>query len=206
MYVREAHPVPESAPCGSTVDMGWSHASANTRSSAERAQRARWLANDFNLNFPWIIDDMDDTMHSDFWPFGFYVGWLVDCDGTVLLHEPWGWSTPATQWCELPLADFDDLEAYLDAYLASPPPCYRGVEDSPNISIVPAAAHTKGIAGSKWATDLSIDRQSDRRSGDAAGLAGGRDRRGAVIGVHIRIGIRAGSKVKRFRLPTPANS
>jgi len=161
MYVREAHPVPAFAPCGSTVDIGWSHASANTRSSAERAQRARWLANDFNLNFPWIIDDMDDTMHSDFWPFGFYVGWLVDCDGTVLLHEPWGWATPSTQWCGLPLADFENLEAYLDAYLASPPPCYRGPEDSPSVSIIPAAAHTRGIARSNWVTDLSIANPSD---------------------------------------------
>jgi len=161
MYVREAHPNPQFAPCGSTADMGWSHASADTVSSAERAQRARWLANDFNLNFPWIIDDIDDSMHSDFWPFGFYVGWLVDCDGTVLLHEPWGWATPTTQWCDLPLADFDILEDYLDAYLASPPPCYRGVEKGPNVSIVPAAAHTEGIAGSKWVTDLSIANPSD---------------------------------------------
>jgi hypothetical protein len=161
MYVREAHPNPARAPCGSTADLGWEHASGNTRSKAERAQRARWLGKDRNLNFPWIIDDMDDTMFWEFWPFGFYVGWLIDCDGTVLLHEPWGWATSNTQWCDLPLADFDDLDAFLEAYLASPPPCYRGVVDGPRVSVVPAAAHTRGVAGSRWVTDLSVANPGD---------------------------------------------
>ncbi len=155
-YVREAHPNPGRAPCGSTEDLGWSHESGNTRSVGERAQRARWLADDYNLSFPWIIDDMDDTIFSDYWPFGFYVGWFIDCDGTVLLNEPWGWATPFTQWCDLPLADFDDLEATIDAYLASPPPCYRGVEPKRSVSVVPAVAHVRGTAGSNWVTDLSI--------------------------------------------------
>ena len=156
MYSREAHPDPERAPCGSTADLGWAHDSGITRSQAERAQRARWLGRDYDLNFPWIIDDTDDTMFFDFWPYGFYVGWLIDCDGKVLLQEPWGWATSDTQWCGLPLADFDDLDAYLEDYLASPPPCYRGVVDSNHVFVVPAAAHTRGAAGSQWVTDLTI--------------------------------------------------
>ena len=160
-YVREAHPNPARAPCGATEDLGWEHASDNTRSRAERAQRARWLGKDFNLNFPWIIDDIDDTMFFEFWPYGFYVGWLIDCDGTVLLHEPWGWATSNSQWCDLPLADFDDLDAFLEAYLASPPPCFRGVVDGPQVSVVPAAAHTKGAGHTQWVTDLSVANPGD---------------------------------------------
>jgi hypothetical protein len=163
-YVREAHPNPARAPCGSTEELGWEHASGTTRSRAERAQRARWLAKDFNLNFPWIIDDLDDTMFFEFWPHGFYVGWLIDCDGTVLLHEPWGWATSNTQWCGLPLADFDDLDAFLESYLASPPPCYRGVVDGPQVSVVPAVAHTKGAARTQWVTDLSIANPGDNEA------------------------------------------
>ena len=160
-YVREAHPNPARAPCGSTEDLGWEHASGNTRSRAERAQRARWLGKDRNLDFPWIIDDLDDTMFWELWPYGFYVGWLIDCDGTVLLHEPWGWATSNTQWCDLPLADFDDLDAFLEAYLVSPPPCYRGVVGDPQVSVVPAVAHTRGAAGSRWVTDLSAANPGD---------------------------------------------
>jgi len=156
MYVREAHPDPDHAPCGSTQGLGWTHASGVTLSRAERAQRARWLSKDLDLNFPWIIDDVDDTWFSEYWPYGFYVGWLIDCDGKVLLQEPWGWSTPETQWCDLPLASFDFLGEFLNGYLANPPPCYRGVVEGPQVSVVAAAAHTKGAAGSQWVTDLSI--------------------------------------------------
>lgn len=161
MYVREAHPNPARAPCGSTEELGWVHDSANTTSVAERAQRARWLKNDFNLNFPWIIDDMADAMYWDYWPNGFYVGWLIDCDGTVLVHAPWGWATPTTQWCDLPLADFDDLDAFLEAYLEAPPPCYRGVGDGPHVSVIPAAAHTAGASGTSWVTDLGVANPTD---------------------------------------------
>jgi len=156
MYVREAHPNPDRAPCGSTQSLGWTHPSGITLSKAERAQRARWLSKDRDLSFPWIIDDVDNTWFSEYWPYGFYVGWLIDCDGKVLLHEPWGWATPGTQWCGLPLANFDSLDAFLSNYLANPPPCYRGREDVPQVSVVAAAAHTKGAGGSRWVTDLSI--------------------------------------------------
>ena len=156
MYVREAHPNPDHAPCGSTQGLGWTHPSGVTLSKAERAQRARWLSKDLDLNFPWIIDDVDDTWFSEYWPYGFYVGWLIDCDGKVLLREPWGWATPETQWCGLPLASFDFLGEFLDGYLANPPTCYRGVLDGPQVSVVAAAAHTKGAGRSQWVTDLSI--------------------------------------------------
>jgi len=161
MYVREAHPNPRSAPCGSTEDLGWNHQSGNTRSAKERAQRARWLNNDLKLNFPWIIDDVDNEMFWDYWPSGFYVGWLIDCDGTTLLHEPWGWATSRTQWCGLPLADFDELDAYLDAYLADPPACYRGVQPPAHVSLIPAVAHQPGNLGTEWVSDLVLANPTD---------------------------------------------
>ena len=132
-----------------------------TLSRAECAQRARWLSKDLDLSFPWIIDDVDDRWLSTYWPYGFYVGWLIDCDGKVLLQEPWGWATPETQWCGLPLASFDFLGAFLDGYLENPPPCYRGVVEGPQVSVVAAAAHTKGAGGSQWVTDLSIANPGD---------------------------------------------
>lgn len=66
MYVREAHPNPDRAPCGSTQSLGWTHPSAVTLSKAERAQRARWLSKDRDLSFPWIIDDVDNTWFSEY--------------------------------------------------------------------------------------------------------------------------------------------
>ena len=161
MYTREAHPNQNNAPCGSTRGLGWTHPSDVTLSRAERAQRARWLSKDLDLSFPWVIDDVDDAWFSTYWPFGFYVGWLIDCDGKVLLQEPWGWATPETQWCGLPLANFDHLGAFLDDYLANPPLCYRGVPERRQVSVVAAAAHTRGAGGSQWVTDLSIANPGD---------------------------------------------
>jgi hypothetical protein len=161
MYVREAHPNQNNAPCGSTRSLGWTHPSGVTLSRAERAQRARWLSKDLDLNFPWVIDDVDDAWFTKYWPYGFYVGWLIDCDGKVLLQEPWGWATPETQWCGLPLAGFDFLGAFLDEYLANPPACYRGVVNRPQVSVIAAAAHTKGAGRSQWVTDLSIANPGD---------------------------------------------
>ena len=37
-YIREAHPNPETAPCGPTEELGWEHPSWNTNSIDERAR------------------------------------------------------------------------------------------------------------------------------------------------------------------------
>jgi len=155
MYVREAHPDPMYAPCGSTADLGWNHPSRNTVTVEERAQRARWLKHDFDLTFPYIIDTMDDALKFVYRPSGFYVGWFIDCDRRVHIFERWGWATPETQWCGLPLADADELESFLDAYLANPPACYHGVSEEA-IFVVPAVARIDGVGDTSWFSDLTV--------------------------------------------------
>ena len=155
MYVREAHPDPMYAPCGSTADLGWNHPSRDTVTVEERAQRARWLKHDFDLTFPYIIDTMDDAIKFVYRPWAFYVGWFIDCDQTVHISERWGWATPDTQWCGLPLADADELETFLDAYLANPPACYRGVSEEA-IFVVPAVARIDGVGDTTWFSDVTI--------------------------------------------------
>ena len=155
MYVREAHPDPMYAPCGSTADLGWNHPSRDTVTIEERAQRARWLKHDFDLSFPYIIDTMTDAIKFAYRPWGFYVGWFIDCDRRVHIFERWGWATPDTQWCGLPLADADELETFLDTYLANPPACYRGVNEEATF-VVPAVARIDGVGDTTWFSDLTI--------------------------------------------------
>lgn len=154
LYVREAHPIPDFAPCGPTSELGWNHPSADTRSMAERAQRARWLQDDLDLGFPYLIDFMDDRLKSRLRLGGFYVGWVADCTGEVVVHERWAWATPASQWCGLPLADVDDLTAVLDDLVASP-----GCSPPPEATrewIVPGVAHLRGIGDTGWSSDLVL--------------------------------------------------
>ena len=155
MYVREAHPNPATAPCGSTADLGWDHPSRDTVTIEERAQRARWLKHDFNLTFPYIIDTMDGAIKSDYRPFGFYVGWAIDCDGRADVFEGWAWATPQTQWCGLPLADVNELRSFLDSYLANPSPCYSGPSET-TTSVVPAVARINGVGGTVWVSDVTF--------------------------------------------------
>ena len=155
MYVREAHPNPATAPCGSTVDLGWNHPSRDTVTIEERAQRARWLKHDFDLSFPYIIDTMNGAIQGDYRPHAFYVGWVIDCDGRADIFERWGWATPETQWCGLPLADADELKAFLDSYLANPPPCYRGPSETTAI-VVPAVARIDGVGDAVWVSDVTF--------------------------------------------------
>ena len=133
-YVFEAHPNPATAPCGSTEGLGWNHPSRNTRSLQERAQRTRWLSTDFDLEFPWIIDPMDIFFWQVYGGSSFYASWLIDCDSTVLLATNWGWATPTTQWCGLPLPSTTVLTNFLDDYLADPPACFTGVRSGPYTS------------------------------------------------------------------------
>ncbi len=155
MYVQEAHPNPATAPCGSTADLGWNHPSRNTVSKEDRAQRARWLKHDFDLSFPYVIDEMNGVNQWHWYRSGFYVGWFIDCDRQVHILEPWAWATPQTQWCGLPLADVDELEAFLDAYLADPPGCYRGVDRSAT-AVIPAVARLTGFGDTDWSSEVTI--------------------------------------------------
>jgi hypothetical protein len=155
MYVREAHPNPATAPCGSTADLGWDHPSRDTVTIEERAQRARWLKNDFDLSFPYIIDTMDAAIQGDYRPHAFYVGWVIDCDGRADVSERWGWATPETQWCGLPLPNVNELRSFLDAYLANPSPCYRGPSEA-TAFVVPAVARIDGVGDTAWVSDVTL--------------------------------------------------
>jgi hypothetical protein len=155
MYVREAHPNPATAPCGSTADLGWNHPSRDTVTIEERAQRARWLKNDFDLSFPYIIDTMDAAIQGDYRPHAFYVGWVIDCDGRADVSERWGWATPETQWCGLPLPNVNELRSFLDAYLANPSPCYRGPSEA-TAFVVPAVARIDGVGDTAWVSDVTL--------------------------------------------------
>lgn len=155
LYVREAHPDPNFAPCGPTSELGWEHPSADTRSLAERAQRARWLQDDLDLGYPYLVDRMDGRIQQDLLPFGFYAGWVVDCSGEVRAFEPWGWATPDTQWCGLPLADVADLVALLDASDPAAGPCFPPAEPTRDW-LVPGAARLLGIDQIRWSTDLVL--------------------------------------------------
>ena len=161
MYVHEAHPNPDTAPCGSTEELGWNHPSWNTTSLGHRAQRARWLKEDFDLNFPWIMDTMNGAIWFAYGGSGFYAGFVIDCDGEVLAAERWGWATPETQWCGLNLPPLTELTSLLDQYLSDPPACYRGVVPGPAVSIVPTAAHLEGANQTSWRTDLTLANPGD---------------------------------------------
>ncbi len=103
----------------------------------ERAKRARWMKRDLEPDavIPMIIDYINSPMGPDnsIWNAytggGFYAGFVIDCDGTVIYQENWAWHPPGGQWWGLPLAASADLEAFLDNYLANPPPCYDGPGD-----------------------------------------------------------------------------
>ncbi len=106
---------------------------------AERAERARWMKSDPQPDFviPMMIDYINDPPNTDnairsaYRGGGFYSGFLIDCDGTVLLAHSWAWFAPGKDWWNLPLAPIANLHAFLDSYLADPPPCYGDPNSTP---------------------------------------------------------------------------
>ncbi len=161
-YIREAHPNPDTAPCGPTEDLGWNHPSWNTSSIEERAQRARWLKTDFDLTYPFIMDTMNNEMMAVYQGSRFYSGWVIDCDGFVFEEEPWGWATPATQWCGLRLADNDDLVELLTQYVFRPPSCFDDGPAAPVTRIIPAVSRVKGFNNTIWRSDVVLANPHDR--------------------------------------------
>ncbi len=155
-YIKEAHPNPETAPCGPTEELGWEHPSWNTSSIEERAQRARWLKTDFDLTFPFIIDTMDNEMMATYRGSRFYSGWVLDCDGIVVNQEVWGWATPATQWCGLLLADNNALTTMLTQYVFEPSICFDDGPAEKVVRIVPAVSRVGGFNGTSWLSDLVL--------------------------------------------------
>ncbi len=155
-YIREAHPNPETAPCGPTEDLGWNHPSWNTSSIEERAQRARWLKTDFDLTYPFIMDTMSNEMMAVYRGGRFYSGWVIDCDGFVIKEEPWSWATPATQWCGLRLADNDDLIALLTQYIFQPPSCFDDGPPKRVIRVIPTVSRVRGFNQTRWESEVVV--------------------------------------------------
>ena len=105
-----------------------------------------------DFEMPMMIDYINDPPHTNnairsaYRGGGFYSGFVIDCDGTVLLAHAWAWFARGKEWWNLPLAPIENLHAYLDAYLADPPPCY----DNPGIGppeAGPPGARDAGQAG-----------------------------------------------------------
>ncbi|MBW2262358.1 MAG: hypothetical protein JRG91_10335, partial [Deltaproteobacteria bacterium] len=140
VYGSEAHPEEDPFPEGyECTDLGWTHPYFFTTAMEERAQRAKWLKTDPEPDFeiPTMIDFINDppnvnnAIRATYRGSGFYSGYVIDCDGTVLVREHWGWFAAGGEWWGLPLAPIERLYSFLDAYLADPPECYRlDVEDA----------------------------------------------------------------------------
>jgi hypothetical protein len=100
---------------------------------AERAQRARWMKAELepDAQIPMLIDYISSPlgMNNAIWNVygggGFYSGFVIDCDATIIYSANWSWNSPGGKWWGLPLRPVEDLESFLDAYLANPPACYQ---------------------------------------------------------------------------------
>jgi MYXO-CTERM domain-containing protein len=135
VYGSEAHPEEHPFQQGSeSKDLGWEHPYTITTRMDERAQRAWWMKTDPEPDYeiPMAIDYINYPPHTDnairtsYRGAGFYSGFVIDCDGQVLVAENWAWYAPGGEWWGLPLARIDHLHAFLDAYLANPSSCYTG--------------------------------------------------------------------------------
>ncbi len=140
VYAREAHP--EELwfwPGYRTEDLGWDHRYFRSRTMEERARRAGWMKTQLepDAEIPMLIDYINSPLGADdrIWSFytggGFYAGFVIDCDRSIIQSLNWGWFAPGSQFWNLPLAPLRALEDFLDDYLATTPACY--VED-PEVS------------------------------------------------------------------------
>jgi len=155
VYGKEAHPEEHPfSPGFETIDLGWTHRYFETTTMEERAQRARWMKSELepDAEMPMMLDYINSEMGEDnairavYGGGGFYSGFVIDCDGTIIHQSNWGWFRPGGQWWNLPLPPAADLEAFLDGYLADPPPCYEAPPAAGEPSI---AAHPETIRGER---------------------------------------------------------
>jgi hypothetical protein len=105
---------------------------------SERADRAKKMKTDPEPDFtiPMIIDFIgsplapDNAIRKAYYGGGFYSGYVIDCDGTILVARDWAWFGSGKSWWQLPLAPIESLHTFLDAYLAKPPRCYKPPENT----------------------------------------------------------------------------
>jgi hypothetical protein len=133
-YSREAHPEERPFALGfETKDLGWDYRYFETTTMEQRAQRSRWIKTDLepDAEIPIIIDYInsplgtDNAIYNAYTGGGFYAGFVIDCDATIIYQENWAWFAPGGQWWGLPLDPVANLEDFLDSYLANPPLCYE---------------------------------------------------------------------------------
>ena len=138
-YSREAHPEERPfAPGFETKDLGWDYRYFETTTMEQRAQRARWIKTDLepDAEIPIIIDYINsplgtnNAIYNAYTGGGFYAGFVIDCDATIIYQENWAWFAPGGQWWGLPLDPVTNLEDFLDSYLADPPLCYVQPSDT----------------------------------------------------------------------------
>ena len=133
VYGSEAHPEEYPFVKGSeSKDLGWTHPYAISKTTTERAQRAKWMRTDLKpaAEIPMMVDfinspgQQNNAIRREFLGSGFYSGYVIDCDGKVLMARSWAWFAKGRDWWGLPLASIESLHTFLDKYLASPPSCY----------------------------------------------------------------------------------
>ncbi|MBW2276910.1 MAG: hypothetical protein JRF63_05420, partial [Deltaproteobacteria bacterium] len=129
VYSSEAHPEENPFQEGyECTDLGWDHPYSISTTMEERAQRAKWMKTDPepDLELPFMIDYINtelganNAIRSAYHGAWFYSGAVIDCDGTILDEQSWGWYDDGGDWWGLPLEHIDNLYALLDDYLADP--------------------------------------------------------------------------------------
>lgn len=134
VYGSEAHPQEYPFQSGfESTDLGWEHPYSITETMEQRAQRASWLKTDLSpeAEMPIMVDYINspdgqpnNAIRGAYRGGGFYSGYVIDCDRTILDANRWAWFGEGGQWWDLPLRPIEDLHALLDDYLEDPPDCF----------------------------------------------------------------------------------
>jgi hypothetical protein len=119
----------------------------------QRAQRAAWMKTDLepDAEMPMIIDYINtplgpnNAIKSAYIGGGYYSGYVIDCDGTIIHSVNWAWFAPGGQWWFLPLAGLGGLDTFLADYLADPPACYVTSRGSPRQSVPAPQSRVSGL-------------------------------------------------------------
>ncbi len=180
VYGSEAHPEEDPFMEGyESKDLGWSHPYTRSTTMEQRAERAAWMKSDPDPDYtiPMLIDfvghptEVDNAIRAQYFGYGYYSGYVIDCDGVVRVAHDWGWYGPGGEWWGLPLAPVDALRAWLDAYLADPPSCYEDPNPpQPDAGVVAPDAGS-GADGQVTGPDAGPDAGPDDAGGNSGGCS-----------------------------------
>ncbi len=120
----EAHPDQDFPEGENTSDMGWPEDEcAETGSQEDRARRAKLLKEMYGCEYLLFGADNDqNTIKTEFMGGGFYSGFVIDTDKTIIEKKNWAWVASDFDWYGLPLADIADLYEFLEEYFNPSPP------------------------------------------------------------------------------------